>query len=74
MSYSWIPPGRVVDTAKLILEFGFTPRTSAEGFVDFIAGLANGSSLTGDRIAAAESAILDGIRRVRQAAKEGAGR
>jgi UDP-glucose 4-epimerase len=56
--------GRVVDTTRLIREFGFTPRTTAEAFDDFIAGHANGS-LTADRLVAAERAILDGIRRVR---------
>jgi len=60
--------GRVVDTTKLVREFGFTPRTTAEAFEDFIEGHANGSSLTADRLAAAEQAILDGIRRVRAAA------
>jgi UDP-glucose 4-epimerase len=57
--------GRVVDTTRLIREFGFTPRTTAEAFDDFIRGHAYGSSLTADRLAAAERAVLDGIRRVR---------
>ena len=65
--------GRVVDTTKLVREFGFTPRTTAEAFDDFIRGHANGSSLTHDRLAAAEQAILDGIRRVRATAAEPAG-
>jgi UDP-glucose 4-epimerase len=59
--------GRVVDTARLIEEFGFTPRSTEAAFADFIAGHANGSSLTADRLAAAEKAILDGIRRLRAA-------
>lgn len=59
--------GRVVDTARLIEEFGFTPRTTEAAFADFIAGHANGSSLTADRLAAAEKAILDGLRRLRAA-------
>jgi UDP-glucose 4-epimerase len=62
--------GRVVDTARLVEEFGFTPRSTAEAFDDFIKGHANGSSLTGDRLAAAERAILDGVRRVRAAGAE----
>lgn len=65
--------GRVVDTAKLVKEFGFTPRSTAAAFDDFIKGHHNGSSLTADRLAAAERAILDGIRRVRAAAGEAAG-
>ena len=62
--------GRVVDTTRLVAEFGFTPRSTAEAFDDFIKGHANGSSLTADRLAAAERAILDGVRRVRAAAAE----
>ena len=60
--------GRVVDTTRLVAEFGFTPRTTAAAFEDFIAGHRNGSSLTADRLAAAENAILEGIRRFRAAA------
>ncbi|WP_127498357.1 NAD-dependent epimerase/dehydratase family protein [Actinoplanes solisilvae] len=57
--------GRVVDTTRLVGEFGFIPRSTAAAFDDFIKGHANGSSITADRLAAAEHAILDGIRRVR---------
>jgi UDP-glucose 4-epimerase len=57
--------GRVVDTTRLVQEFGFTPRTTETAFNDFITAHRNGSSLTADRLAAAEKAILDGIRRVR---------
>jgi UDP-glucose 4-epimerase len=60
--------GRVVDTTRLVKEFGFTPRTTEAAFDDFITAHRNGSSLTADRLAAAETAILDGIRRVRAAA------
>jgi UDP-glucose 4-epimerase len=63
--------GRVVDTTRLVKEFGFTPRTTEAAFDDFIATHRNGSSLTADRLAAAERAILDGIRRVRAAATGG---
>jgi UDP-glucose 4-epimerase len=59
--------GRVVDTTRLEREFGFMPRSTAETFDDFIEGHAGGS-LTADRLAAAERAILDGVRRVRAAA------
>jgi UDP-glucose 4-epimerase len=62
--------GRVVDTTKLVEEFGFTPRSTATAFDDFIVGHANGSSLTADRLVAAERAILDGVRRVRAAARD----
>ena len=65
--------GRVVDTTRLVREFGFTPRSTAEAFDDFIEGHANGSSLTADRLAAAEQAILDGIRRMRGTAETAAG-
>ncbi|MCA2213751.1 NAD-dependent epimerase/dehydratase family protein [Jidongwangia harbinensis] len=62
--------GRVVDTTRLVREFGFTPRTTAEAFEDFMQGHRAGSTLTADRLAAAEQAILDGIRRVRAAAEQ----
>jgi UDP-glucose 4-epimerase len=60
--------GRVVDTTRLVKEFGFTPRTTEVAFDEFIAAHRNGSSLTADRLAAAENAILEGIRRVRAGA------
>ncbi|MBG0566922.1 NAD-dependent epimerase/dehydratase family protein [Actinoplanes aureus] len=61
--------GRVVDTTRLIREFGFTPRTTAAAFDEFIKAHVAGSTLTADRLAAAERTILDGIRRVRAAAE-----
>ena len=60
--------GRVVDTTRLVEEFGFTPRTTAAAFDDFITGHLGGSSLTDERLAATEQAILDSIRRVRASA------
>ena len=63
--------GRVVDTSRLVGEFGFTPRTTAEAFDDFLRGHAEGS-LTQDRLVAAERAILDGIRRIRSTADRAA--
>ncbi|GIF24282.1 hypothetical protein Ate02nite_70120 [Paractinoplanes tereljensis] len=57
--------GRVVDTTRLVDEFGFTPRTTAAAFDEFIEAHANGSSLTAARLEAAEKAILDGVRRLR---------
>jgi UDP-glucose 4-epimerase len=62
--------GRVVDTTRLVQEFGFTPRSTEAVFDDFVNGHRNGSPLTADRIAAAERAILDGIRRIRAGAGE----
>jgi UDP-glucose 4-epimerase len=61
--------GRVVDTTRLVKEFGFTPRTTEAAFAEFIDAHRNGSPLAADRLAAAETAILDGIRRVRAAAR-----
>ncbi|HET6482893.1 MAG TPA: NAD-dependent epimerase/dehydratase family protein [Actinoplanes sp.] len=66
--------GRVVDTTRLVDEFRFTPRSTAAAFDDFIKGHANGSSITADRLEAAERAILDGIRRVRAGAVAGGDR
>jgi UDP-glucose 4-epimerase len=68
----WFVHGRVVDTGKLVREFGFTPRSTAEAFDDFVRGHSGGGSLTADRLVSAERAILDGIRRVRAAATDGA--
>ena len=61
--------GRVVDTTRLVTEFGFTPRTTAAAFDDFVRGHRPGSSLTPERLASTEQAILDGIRRVRATAE-----
>jgi UDP-glucose 4-epimerase len=57
--------GRVVDTSRLIAEFGFTPRSTAEAFDEFVTAHPGGSSLTADRLTMAEATILEGIRRVR---------
>jgi UDP-glucose 4-epimerase len=57
--------GRVVDTSRLVKEFGFTPRTTEAAFAEFIETHRTGSSLTSDRLSAAENAILEGIRRLR---------
>jgi UDP-glucose 4-epimerase len=64
--------GRVVDTTRLVEEFDFTPRSTAAAFDDFIHSHQGGSSLTAERLAATERAILDGIRRVRAAAGDSA--
>jgi len=63
----------VVDTTRLVTEFGFTPRTTEEVFDDFIRGHVKGASLTVDRLAAAEKAILDGVRAARASATAPAG-
>ncbi|MFV2087725.1 NAD-dependent epimerase/dehydratase family protein [Micromonospora sp. LOL_021] len=59
--------GRVVDTSRLVREFGFEPRSTQAAFDDFLRAHPDGALLAGDRLAAAEQAILDGIRRVRAA-------
>ncbi len=65
--------GRVIDTSRLVAEFGFTPRTTEEAFDEFVRGHTGGASLTGDRLATAERAILEGIRAVRASAASRAG-
>jgi len=64
--------GRVVDTTKLVREFGFTPRSTAAAFDDLIEGralLSTGPAtvLRPDAVASAEAAVLEGIRAVRAA-------
>jgi UDP-glucose 4-epimerase len=58
--------GRVVDTSRLIEEFGFEPRSTPAAFDNFIRGAGFGP-LGPDTVRAAEQAILDRIRRVRGA-------
>jgi UDP-glucose 4-epimerase len=54
--------GRVTDTAKLALDFGFTPRYSTvQAFDDFVRSRNLSSVLSPDTIAAAEQAILTKI-------------
>jgi len=62
--------GRVVDTTNLIKEYGFTPRPTAVAFDDFVRVNAGGEVISGLHLAIAEQVILDGIRRVRAAARE----
>jgi UDP-glucose 4-epimerase len=59
--------GRVVDTTRLMAEYGFTPRSTAAAFDDFIRGHQGGRVVPTEQLAAAEQAILDGIRQVRSA-------
>lgn len=60
--------GRVVDTSRLQREYGFTPRSTAAAFDDFIRAHRNGIVVTRERLAAAEQLVLDGVRQVRSAA------
>ncbi|MEJ3743271.1 NAD-dependent epimerase/dehydratase family protein [Actinomycetes bacterium KLBMP 9797] len=62
--------GRVVDTTRLINEYGFEPRSTAAAFEDFVQGQAGRAVLTPAELASAEQAILDGIRKVRDTVRE----
>jgi UDP-glucose 4-epimerase len=62
--------GRVVDTTRLIGEYGFTPRSTAAAFADFIRAHTEGTVLSPDGLALAERGILEGIRQVRAAVRE----
>jgi UDP-glucose 4-epimerase len=64
--------GRVVDTSRLVAEFGFEPRSTATAFADFLRGNANGAVLPAESVQAAEQLILEQIRQVRAAATAGA--
>jgi UDP-glucose 4-epimerase len=59
--------GRVVDTTRLIREFGFTPRTTAEAFGEFVRSRREREPLPADTIRSVEQALLDGFRRTRAA-------
>ncbi|MEU8003359.1 NAD-dependent epimerase/dehydratase family protein [Catellatospora sp. NPDC049111] len=58
--------GRVVDTAKLVREYGFTPRSTADAFDDFVRAQEPGAVITPARVAATEQRLLDMIRSVRE--------
>ncbi|WP_416902258.1 NAD-dependent epimerase/dehydratase family protein [Micromonospora echinospora] len=62
--------GRVVDTSRLVAEYGFTPRSTAAAFDDFLRAHHGGVVVTRDQLAAAEQAVLAGIRQVRAAVRE----
>ncbi len=62
--------GRVVDTTRLITEYGFTPRSTAAAFDDFLGGHADRTVFRPAQLALAEQVILDGIRQVRAALRE----
>ncbi|MEU4566574.1 NAD-dependent epimerase/dehydratase family protein [Micromonospora sp. NPDC023956] len=62
--------GRVVDTSRLVAEYGFTPRSTAAAFDDFLRAHHGGVVVTRDQLTAAEQAVLAGIRQVRAAVRE----
>ncbi|HEX7744879.1 MAG TPA: NAD-dependent epimerase/dehydratase family protein [Micromonosporaceae bacterium] len=62
--------GRVVDTTRLVSEYGFAPRTTAAAFDDFIRAHPEGTVLNGERLALAERGILARIRQARAAVRE----
>jgi UDP-glucose 4-epimerase len=64
--------GRVVDTTRLVEEFGFEPRSTQEAFEALIQGRGmhrpgSFAALRPDAVSAVEGAVLDGIRAVRAA-------
>lgn len=64
--------GRVVDTSRLVAEFGFEPRSTEEAFDALIRGRGlhrpgSFAALRPDAVSAVEAAILDGIRAIRAA-------
>jgi UDP-glucose 4-epimerase len=59
--------GRVVDTTRLVKEFGFEPRSTAQAFDEFIQAQGEHALLGAEAVRAAEHAILDGIRQLRAA-------
>lgn len=63
--------GRVVDTSRLVEEFGFEPRSTADAFADFLRGQTAGV-LPNESVRSAEEAILEQIRAVRAGMSVGA--
>ncbi|TCB99131.1 NAD-dependent epimerase/dehydratase family protein [Micromonospora zingiberis] len=62
--------GRVVDTTRLEREYGFTPRSTAAAFDDFIRAHQGRAVVTREQLAVAEQLVLDRIRQVRAAVRE----
>ncbi|MFV2099717.1 NAD-dependent epimerase/dehydratase family protein [Micromonospora sp. LOL_024] len=62
--------GRVVDISRLEREYGFTPRSTAAAFDDFIRAHHGRAVVTREQLAAAEQVVLDRIRQVRAAVRE----
>ena len=55
--------GRVVDTARLRTEFGFTPRwTTVQAFDDYVRGRQLRAVIDPDRVAAVERRVLAAAR------------
>jgi UDP-glucose 4-epimerase len=63
--------GRVVDTSRLVAEFGFEPRSTAVAFAEFLRGHQTGEVLPRESIRSAERALLDQIRQVRAGVSAG---
>jgi UDP-glucose 4-epimerase len=68
--------GRVVDTSRLIEEYGYQPRSTEEAFADLVRG--RGMTRPGafaplrpETVSALETLVLDGIRAVRAATSNG---
>jgi UDP-glucose 4-epimerase len=59
----------VVDTARLVRQYGFTPRSTAAAFDDFVRAQESDAVITPARVAAAEQRLLDMIRSVREKRK-----
>jgi len=57
--------GRVVDNAKLVKEFRYQPRSTAEAFDDFLRGMRGGRLLPREAVAAGEVLLMEQIRAVR---------
>ncbi|MFD0969759.1 NAD-dependent epimerase/dehydratase family protein [Plantactinospora endophytica] len=62
--------GRVVDTTRLTSEYGFTPRSTAAAFDEFIASHTDGTVLGPEQLRRAEQAIMDGVRHTRATVRE----
>jgi UDP-glucose 4-epimerase len=58
--------GRVVDTGRLVAEFGFEPRSTAAAFDDFVRTHQRGALLGPDAVRAAEQLMLERIRQARR--------
>jgi UDP-glucose 4-epimerase len=56
----------VVDTSRLVRHYGFTPRSTAAAFDDFVRAQEPGAVVTPARLAATEQRLLDMIRSVRE--------